>query len=65
MEPVDNKQTVKAIVPLAEMRKYASELRSITHGQGAYRLSVSSYEQVPPNVAEKIAKESQGDKKES
>ena len=65
MEPVDNKQTVKAIVPLAEMRKYASELRSITHGQGAYHLSISSYEQAPPNVAEKVAKENQADKKES
>ncbi len=65
MEPSDRKQVVHATVPLAEMRKYASELRSITHGQGIYHLAVSSYEQVPPNVTEKIVKEAQSDKKEN
>jgi elongation factor G len=63
MEPSDKKQVVRATVPLAEMRKYASELRSITHGQGAYHLAVSSYEQVPPNVTEKVIKEAQANKK--
>lgn len=64
MEPSDKKQVVRATVPLAEMRKYASELRSITHGQGAYHLTVSSYEQVPPNVMEKVIKEAQAENKE-
>ncbi len=64
MEPMDKKQVVRATVPLAEMRKYASELRSITHGQGAYRMTISTFEQVPPNMIEKVAKESRGDKKE-
>lgn len=59
MEPADHKQLVKAIVPLAELRKYSSELRSITHGQGSYHLSIASYEVVPPNVADKVIKEHQ------
>lgn len=64
MEPSDKKQVVRATVPLAEMRRYASELRSITHGQGAYRLAVSAYEQVPVNVTEKIVKENAAEKKD-
>ncbi len=59
MEPSDHRQVVKANVPLAEMRTYASDLRSITHGQGAYHLDVATYEQVPPNVADKVVKASQ------
>ncbi|MFA5866482.1 MAG: elongation factor G [Actinomycetota bacterium] len=62
MEPSDKKQVVRATVPLAEMRRYASELRSITHGQGVYHLAVSNYEQVPPNVTEKVVKEAQAEK---
>lgn len=57
MEPADHNQLVKAQVPLAEMGRYASELRSITHGQGSYKLSMHGYEQAPPNVADKIIKE--------
>ncbi len=57
MEPFDSNQMVKAQVPLAEMGRYASELRSITHGQGSYKMEFASYEQVPPQVTEKIIKE--------
>jgi elongation factor G len=64
MEPSDHRQVVRATVPLAEMRRYASELRSITHGQGAYHLNVSAYEQVPPNVTEKIVKEEEAKKRD-
>lgn len=65
MEPSDHRQVVKANVPLAEMRTYASELRSITHGQGAYHLDVATYEQVPPNVADKVVKENQDARKDA
>lgn len=57
MEPYDNQQLVRAQVPLAEMGRYATELRSITRGQGSYKMEFHSYEQVPPNVAEKITQE--------
>lgn len=62
MEPQDGAQLVKAQVPLAEMGRYASELRSITHGQGSYKMIFYSHEQVPPNIAEKIVKEHANEK---
>ena len=62
MDSEGNSQLVKAHVPLSEIGRYASELRSITHGQGSYRMEFFSYEQVPPQVTEKIVKERQSEK---
>jgi elongation factor G len=46
---------VKALVPLAELFGYTSELRSITSGRGAPNLEFERYEEVPKSVAEEIA----------
>ncbi len=54
MEQRGRKQVVKAQVPLAEMHKYSSTLRSITQGRGSHKMRFVAYEQVPPNVAEKV-----------
>ncbi|MGB9607519.1 MAG: elongation factor G, partial [bacterium] len=40
-----------AQVPLAEMLKYAIDLRSITGGRGSFTMSFSHYEEVPPHIA--------------
>lgn len=48
---------VKALVPLAEMFKYASDLRSVTGGRGSYVMSFSSYEVVPARIAQTIISE--------
>ncbi len=58
MEPRGKKQVVKAQVPLAEMYKYSSTLRSITQGRGSYAMSFVAYEPVPPNITERIVEES-------
>ncbi|MCQ2378475.1 MAG: elongation factor G [Victivallaceae bacterium] len=47
-------QVVMAEVPLAEMRKYATELRSMTQGKGSFDMDFERYEQVPSNVAAAI-----------
>ncbi|MCP3967645.1 MAG: elongation factor G [Lentisphaerae bacterium] len=47
-------QVVNAEVPLAEMAKYATELRSMTQGRGVFEMDFSRYEQVPTNVANEI-----------
>ncbi len=47
-------QIVKAEVPLAEMAKYATELRSMTHGRGVFKMDFEKYEQVPSNIASDI-----------
>ncbi len=49
-----NNQVVKALVPLAEMSNYSTELRSLTSGRGTFVMSFFHYEEVPPHLAEKI-----------
>ena len=44
-------------VPLAEMFQYSTRLRSMTQGRGTYSMEPSSYEPVPPNIAEKVLAE--------
>jgi elongation factor G len=45
---------ITAMVPLAEMSKYATDLRSMTKGRGTFVLLPSHYEQVPANITEQI-----------
>jgi len=51
MEAKGATQVVKAQVPLSEMLKYATELRSLTAGRGSYTMKFSHYEEVPAKVA--------------
>ncbi len=64
MEPRGKKQVVKAQVPLAEMYKYSSTLRSISQGRGSYKMKFVAYEQVPPNITEKIIEEAKAREEE-
>ncbi len=54
MEPAGIFQVVKAHIPLAELYMYATHLRSLTQGRGAYSRSFSNYEMVPPDIVQKI-----------
>jgi len=65
MELKGKMQGVKAHVPLSEMFKYASELRSMTGGQGSYTMRFSYYDEVPGKIAQTIVAQSQkGEQKE-
>jgi elongation factor G len=55
-------QNIKAQVPLAELYKYSTSLRSMTQGRGIHTREFSHYEEVPREIAEKIIKESQAEK---
>ena len=44
-------QVVNAEVPMAEMARYATEIRSMTGGRGSFEMEFARYEQVPGNVA--------------
>ena len=59
MDPEGNFQIVCAEVPLAELYKYSTSLRSITQGTGDYTMELSHYEQVPHEQTTKIVAESQ------
>jgi elongation factor G len=50
-------QVIKAQVPLAELYKYASTLRSLTSGRGQHKRDFSHYEEVPKEVEQKIIDE--------
>lgn len=54
MDSAGGLQIVKAQVPMAEVLRYATELRSITGGQGSYTLEFSHYDVVPGNAAQNI-----------
>ncbi|RLC46872.1 MAG: elongation factor G [Candidatus Coatesbacteria bacterium] len=58
-ETIAGRQVIKAIAPLAELSKYAPDLRSITGGRGSYTMQFSRYEQVPSTISEKIIAKSQ------
>jgi len=50
-------QIIQAQVPLAEVLRYSSDLRSITSGRGQSAMTVSHYEEVPAAISEKIVAE--------
>ena len=56
-------QIVKAKVPLAEMFKYANDLRSLTGGRGMYSMKFSHYEEVPHKIVSTIISQYQASKK--
>jgi elongation factor G len=49
-----NALAVTGKVPLSEMFGYATDLRSNTQGRATYTMQFDSYDEVPPNIAEKI-----------
>ena len=61
MEPRGNAQVVDAFAPLSEMFGYATDLRSATQGRATYTMQFERYEEVPPNIAEKIVENRTGE----
>lgn len=64
MEPQGKWQAVKAYVPLAEMYRYAIDLKSITQGRGSFSMEFAHYEDVPQQVAKTIIEEADAKKQE-
>ena len=54
MDDIGGGKMVTAMVPLAEMFGYSTELRSSTQGRGNYSMFFEKYEPVPKNVQEKV-----------
>jgi elongation factor G len=54
MEQRGNAQVITAHVPLAEMFGYATDLRSTTQGRATYTMQFDRYDEVPPNIADKV-----------
>ncbi len=58
MESKGPNRIIKGQVPLADILRYAPDLRSMTSGRGTFTYEHSHYEEVPPFIAEKIIAES-------
>lgn len=58
VDALGKSQVVRCQVPLAEVLRYSSDLRSITSGRGQFTMKVSHYEEIPAAIAEKVISES-------
>jgi len=54
MEPKGKKTIIQAVCPLAEMQRYAPDLRSMTGGQGTFTMEFEGYEDLPTNLVKKV-----------
>jgi elongation factor G len=64
MEQEGHKTRIKALVPQAELYKYATTLRSITQGRAFHSRRLSGYEEVPANVQQKVIETAKKEKAE-
>ncbi len=62
MNPEGDTNVIEAQVPLAEVLRYAIDLKSMTRGRGNYTLEFSHYEEVPAHVTQKLITEKQAEK---
>lgn len=62
MTPSNGMTTIEALAPLAEVQRYATDLRSMTQGRGTFQMTFSHYEEVPAHLAQKVIAEAQADR---
>ncbi len=58
IEVKGHSRIIKAQIPLGELSRYASTLKSITKGRGNFQMKFSCYEETPAHIAKKIVEES-------
>jgi elongation factor G len=61
MEQRGANQAIRALVPLAEMFGYATDLRSRTQGRANHTMQFHSYQEVPRNIADEIVARVRGE----
>jgi elongation factor G len=62
MDPQGNINTIEAQVPLAEIQRYAIDLKSMTQGRATYAMEFDHYEEVPAQITQKIITQRQEEK---
>jgi elongation factor G len=60
MEQKGNSQAIRALVPLADMFGYATDLRSRTQGRATYTMQFHSYAEVPDSISKEIVAKATG-----
>ncbi len=64
MDSEHGRSVVTAQVPLAEILRYVTDLRSITGGRGVFSMELSHYERVPPHIQSEIIAAREKERKE-
>jgi elongation factor G len=64
MIPEGGFTTIQAKAPYAEVRRYATDLRSITGARGTFTMKFSGYEEVPAHVAPQVIAEAKKEKEQ-
>ena len=54
MNPECDTNVIEATVPLAEIQRYAIDLKSMTQGRAIYTIEFDHYEEVPAQIIQKI-----------
>jgi len=62
MNPDGGINVIDANAPMAEVLRYATDLKSITQGRGTYTMEFAHYKEVPGNIMQKIIAEHQAEK---
>ena len=57
-------QVINAQIPLAELYRYSTTLRSITAGRGIHSRKFSHYEEAPGDIAQQVIAKAKKDKEE-
>ena len=64
MNPDNGATLIEAEVPLAEVQRYAQDLRSVSQGRGSYSMEFDHYDQVPANLEPKVIEDAKRAKEE-
>jgi elongation factor G len=64
MESEGHFQKIKASIPMSELHKYSTILRSMTQGRGVYKTKFSHYDEMPREQAEKVIAAGEKEKEE-
>jgi elongation factor G len=54
MDQSGGKTIITALAPLAELQRYATDLRSLTQGRGVFSMELDHYEEVPAHLTQEI-----------
>jgi len=64
MDSEDDKQIINALVPMAEILRYAPDLSSMTGGRGTFTMEFEQYDEVPGDMAQKVIERVNAEKEE-
>ncbi len=64
IEAGESDQSIKALIPMAEVLNYSVDLTAITGGRGAFTMEFSCYQDVPGHIAQKVVETAKAGKKD-